>query len=281
MRNDLLSLGLAALLSATMPLAACAAHHEEGESDMAAEEMGHGDMSVADHAALYAEHHAQDIAAAIAAEDRAEDETGRDFWRRPDLTLTFSQIEPGSRVLDIGAGGGYYTMLVSGLVGPEGHVTGQSPQIWVDNYGANWPEQQGAKMEARDNIDFIVAEFDDLGVEAGSLDAITFMLTYHDAALLLDDRTVMNQSFFDALRPGGLLMISDHNAPGITTTEGIDAVHRMDSDLVREEVESVGFELVATMDGLGNPDDDYSLNIYNPEVRGQTDRFVYLFQKPE
>lgn len=272
MKTNLLAATLVSVLALGAPIA-FAAHHESTHE----EGMYEGD----DHATHYAEHHADDIAAAINAEDRAADERERDAVRHPDVTLTFSQIEPGSRVMDIGAGGGYYTMLVSGLVGPEGHVTGQNPQLWADNYGANWPEVQGAKMEARGNIDFVVAEFDDLGVEPGSLDAITFMLTYHDSALLPIDRAVMNQGFFDALRPGGLLMISDHSGPGATTAEAIDAVHRIDADMVREEVEAAGFELIATSDAMANPDDDHTLNVFNPAIRGQTDRFVYLFRKPE
>jgi predicted methyltransferase len=279
MTKIILPLGLAGLLTAS--LSGCAMLETGAAGMHEGAETHHAHMTAAEHAHHYAHHHAGDIAAAIAAEDRAEDERARDGWRRPDITLAFSQIEPGARVLDVGAGGGYYTMLLSGLVGPEGHVIGQSPQVWVDAYGANWPEQHGAKIASRDNIEFIVAEFDDMGIEAGSLDAITFMLTYHDAALLLEDRSAMNAAFFDALRPGGSLMISDHNAPGVTSREAMDAVHRIEPSLVQSEVEAAGFELVLTTDAIANPDDNYALNIYHPDVRGQTDRFVYLFQKPE
>lgn len=272
MKTNLLAASLASVLAFGAP-AAFAAHHEMMHEDG----MYEGD----DHAAHYAEHHAEDIAAAINAEDRSEEWRGWDTYRQPDVTLTFSQIEPGSRVLDVGAGGGYYTQLLSGLVGSEGHVTGIHPQAWVDNYGANWPAQHGAMIEARGNIDFMVTELDAYEAEPGSLDAVTFMLTYHDSALMPIDRAAMNQSFFDALRPGGLYMISDHSGPGVTTPEAIDAVHRIDADMVREEVEAAGFELIATSDGLANPDDDHSLNVFNPEIRGRTDRFVYLFRKPE
>jgi len=267
MTRPLLAISFAGALAFAAP--SFAQEHTEG--------MYQGD----DHAAHYAEMHADDIAAAIAAPDRPEDERARDAVRHPDVTLAFSQIEPGSRVMDVGAGGGYYTMLVSGLVGPEGHVTGQNPQAWVDRFGANWPEVQGAKMAARPNMDFVVADFDNLGVEPGTLDAITFMLTYHDTVLLPVDRSVMIANFYDALRPGGLLMISDHVGPGLRTAEQIQPVHRIDPEMIREEVEANGFRLIGTSQAMANPDDDHTLNIYDPNIRGYTDRIVYLFRKPD
>ena len=75
--------------------------------------------------------------------------------------------------------------------------------------------------------------------------------------------------------------ISDHYGPEGTGTEWTNDLHRIDAETVREEVEAAGFELIASSDDLRNPDDNHQTNVFNPEIRGHTDRFVYLFQKPE
>jgi len=254
------------------------AEHHEGMESSAHHEGAHYEGM--DHAAMYAAHHADDIAAAINAEDRPDGDQNRDAVRHPDVTLTFSQIEPGSRVLDLGAGAGYYTLLLSGLVGPEGHVTGQSPQDFIDRFGASWPERHAAMAQGRGNIDFVVREFDDLGFAPESFDAIAFMLTYHDAALAHEDRTEMNAGFFEVLRPGGLFLLSDNSAPDGSGTETTQAIHRIDQALVIAELEAAGFELIAETDALRNPEDDRSIYVWDPAINGFQDKFVMLFRRP-
>ncbi len=57
-------------------------------------------------------------------------------------------------------------------------------------------------------------------------------------------------------------------------------VHRIDEALVDAAVKSAGFEIEAKSDVLRNPDDDRSKNVFDPEIRGQTDRFVMRLRKP-
>jgi len=268
-------------------LAACSAEQaEEHAGEMSSEhgtEMSNEHTSehgTADHAAIYAEHHGAEIAAAVAATDRPEADVDRDAARHPVEVLTFSQIEPGSTVLDIGAGGGYFTRLLANLMGPDGHVTGQNPQDWVDRFGGGWPPVHGQLIEDRGNADFIVAEFDNMGFAPGSLDAVTTMQVYHDAAIIHDDRTAMNAAIFDALRSGGLYLVSDHSALVGSGVETINSLHRIDEALVMEEVLAAGFTFEGELDLMRNAEDARDLNIYDPAIRGQTDRFTYLFRKP-
>jgi len=274
MSKLILKLGAAVLLVGGVSCApVLAMHHETGESQ--AEH--HGEMD--NHAAIYAEHHADDIAAAIAATDRVEAETSRDATRRPAEVLAFSQIEPGSRVMDLGAGSGYMTRLLSSLVGAEGHVTAQNPQNWIDRFQAVEPNIT-ALAAARENVDAVVVEFDDLGVEPGSLDAVTMGLIYHDTANLPVDRSVMNAGIFTALRSGGLLLISDHHAEEGSGVDATDTHHRIDAALVMEEVTAAGFVLEGSLESLRNSEDPHDISVFDPAIRGQTDRFVYLFRKP-
>ena len=83
--------------------------------------------------------------------------------------------------------------------------------------------------------------------------------------------------FKSLLKPGGVLGIIDHSAnPGPYQSE----LHRIDENIVIEEVTGAGFVLEAQSDLLRNPDDDRTRLVFDPELRGHTDRFVLLFRKP-
>ena len=47
---------------------------------------------------------------------------GRDMWQRPDDVIAALEIEPGSRVADLGAGEGYFVAHLAEAVGYEGVV---------------------------------------------------------------------------------------------------------------------------------------------------------------
>jgi predicted methyltransferase len=81
----------------------------------------------------------------------------------------------------------------------------------------------------------------------------------------------------DLLKPGGTLGIIDHfgSAEGDNT-----ALHRIELSMVLAAVKAAGFELEATGELLRNAADDRSLNVFDPSVRGHTDRFVLKLRKP-
>ncbi len=285
------------ILAMAMALAACSPDQGDATTETASEAMSeavHGEShdenygeehhdnmhGTAEHAAIYAEHHADEIAAAIANPDRPAGDVGQDATRFPAEILAFSQIEPGSTVWDMGAGAGYFTRLISGLVGPEGHVTGQNPVKWRDRFGADWPEVHGQMMEDRANVNFVIVEFEDLGLEPGSLDAVTMANIYHDTIFYDFDRVDMNRGIFDALRSGGLLLVTDHAGVVGATARETRGLHRIDAELARSEIEAAGFVLVAESDVLRNPEDPRDTSVFGEEIRGHTDRFTMLFRKP-
>jgi predicted methyltransferase len=62
-------------------------------------------------------------------------------------------------------------------------------------------------------------------------------------------------------------------------TDVIQSLHRIEERVITEEISTAGFSLIARADFLGNPDDDRSLRIFDPSIRGSTDRFVLRFEK--
>lgn len=224
-----------------------------------------------DHAAL--------IDTAIANENRPANNVERDEAREPGVLLGLAGFEPGDRVLDLGAGGGYLSRLIANIVGDTGLVVAQNPQVWVDRF-----ETLGPSMEQLDadnaNIDAEIMEFDALAGEAGTFDAAIMGLIYHDTVWLGVDRAAMNARIFELLKPGGVLVIEDHHAEAASGERDTETLHRIDAAIVRAEAEAAGFVFDGEDLALTNAEDDLTLNVFDPAIRGDTSRFDYRFVKP-
>jgi predicted methyltransferase len=86
---------------------------------------------------------------------------------------------------------------------------------------------------------------------------------------------------FQATRPGGTLAVIDHVAnPGGDTRAVVEALHRIDPAVIRADFERAGFVFDGETDLLRNPQDDHSKNVFDPSIRGNTDRVVYRFRRP-
>ena len=111
------------------------------------------------------------------------------------------------------------------------------------------------------------------------------MVKFHDlhTALIQDmgaTADAFNRAVFERLKPGGRYVIVDHAAAAGAGTSDTQALHRIDPASVREEVEAAGFVLDAVSTLLANKDDPHSIKVFDPSIKGQTDRFVYRFIKP-
>jgi predicted methyltransferase len=220
------------------------------------------------------------INASLAAPDRLETDVERDSLRHSAEVLAFTGVQPGDTVLDMGSLSGYMAWLFSGVVGPEGSVTAQNPPDWYQSFDTV-PPAIDALMAARSNVSSSVTAFDNLEGASGSTDVVFMGLVYHDIAGMDVDRDAMNRQVYALLRPGGAYVITDHAAPAGSGLRYVRDRHRIDPAVVREEVEAAGFRYAGSLDVLANPDDDMSLSIFDPQVRGATSQFGMKFVKPE
>jgi len=215
----------------------------------------------------------------LADPSRPEADRERDATTQPDLIVDFFDIGPGNQVADLLAGGGYFTRILVPLVGADGRI-----------YSGNNPFFDGFFGEAltallsEDGFEDVVridAPVDGLPLPVdGSLDAAIMVQAYHDLLLGEEDRNSMNRSVFMALKSGGVYGIVDHAAAPGSGTSATESLHRIDKQFVIDEVEAAGFDFVSEADYLSNPDDDHTATIFDPSMRGQTDRFVLRFEKP-
>jgi predicted methyltransferase len=88
----------------------------------------------------------------------------------------------------------------------------------------------------------------------------------------------MNRALFDALKPGGILMVADHSAQPGAGVSAAKTLHRIEESTLRAEIEAAGFKLVAEGDFLRNPADMRDAAVFRPQT--PVDEFVLKFQKP-
>ncbi|MEZ5937716.1 MAG: methyltransferase domain-containing protein [Hyphomonadaceae bacterium] len=217
------------------------------------------------------------IEAAIEAPDRPPDHRVRDDARKPDNMFPAETLG-GARVLDIGAGGGYLALIASTLVGPNGHVDIQNTPGWINQFPSIDPEVMRTRIH-RDNIGYIVANWNDLPGEPGSYDLVLMGQVFHDVMLEGGDPVAMLRRLHDLLKPGGRLVIEDHRADAAMPPARQVSLHRIDPGLVSEMLTQAGFVDIAQTD-LDSPDDDPRFNVFKPGVRGRTSRFWISARTP-
>jgi predicted methyltransferase len=213
---------------------------------------------------------APDYGAILTSADRPQNERELDGTRKPNEVLAFYGVKQGDKVVDLLAGRGYYTAILSQVVGSSGLV-----------YSANAssrPEiNERWKKPGYGNVKVIDGPMDKIAVpQDGALDFALTHLNYHD--LPQPVRAAMNKRILAALRKGGIYGVVDHSArPGSGDAES-KTLHRIDKDLVIKEVTEAGFKLVKEGGMLSRADDKRDFNVL--KVRNQDDRFVLAFVKP-
>ncbi len=212
--------------------------------------------------------------------DRPAQDRARDADRRPDRILDFFDVKPGMHVADFMAGDGFYTELLSRVVGPEGVVYCQNTKIPLGVF-AEEPLTERLARKGLENVVRLDREFDDVGIPVG-LDAALLIRFYHDFGWQEVDREGFNWLVFHLVKPGGVFGVVDHVAQEGAGMSVGQTLHRVEPLLVRREIEAAGFRLEAESHVLARSTDTHDWNIFRngAEDRDRTDRFAYLFRRP-
>ncbi len=218
-----------------------------------------------------------DYAEIVAAEDRTDADRAIDQRRHPGKLLAFIGVRRGMKVLDMGAGGGYSTELLARAVGPTGIVYAQNSADVNPRAKERFALRLSSPAMLR--VSPLEQPFDD-PVPSGidRFDLITFFFYYHDTTYMSVDRALMNRRLYEALKPGGVLIVADHSAKAGEGISVAKTLHRIEESVVRHEIEAAGFKFVGEADFLRHPEDtrDFSVN----RATGPVDEFVLKFQKP-
>jgi predicted methyltransferase len=212
----------------------------------------------------------QDYTFALSNAERPQNERELDATRKPGEVLAFYAVKRGHKVADIWAGRGYYTAILSQVVGTQGSVYSANPNARPE-VNERW------KKPGYENIKVIDGPLDKIALpQDGSLDFAIIHLNYHD--LPPEARVAMNKRIFGALKSGGTYGVVDHSAKDGTGNEAAKTLHLIDKQLVIQEVIGAGFTLVKEGTMLRRPEDTRDFNVV--KERNKDDRFVLAFQKP-
>jgi predicted methyltransferase len=197
--------------------------------------------------------------------------------------IRFARAGAGATVIDVWPGGGDWTRLFSDIVGAEGRVYGFVPaelaHFKTDPVGRM---RALAKEPGRENVEVMSTDLVALPASSRSADVVWLHLFYHDLhTALLEIRgatpAAFNRAVHERLKPGGFYVIVDHVAAAGAGTSHAESLHRIEPAVVREEVEKAGFVLEAESTVLANRDDPHSSKVFDPSIKGKTDRFAYRF----
>lgn len=223
---------------------------------------------------------------AVASVERSDADRARDAGRKPAEVLEFLGIAQGMTLLDMFSGGGYYTEILSNVVGDDGHVIAHSNKAYLNFVGDEFEKRYlGGRLA---NTEVLMAENNELSLEPGSVDVVMLVLSFHD--LFYEDAengwpAIDIEKFLaelhSGLKAGGVVAVIDHYAAEGSPSETGGTTHRIDAAIVIDTMTAAGFVLNGQSDILRNPDDDYEKIVFDPELRGRTDRFVMRFVKAE
>ena len=247
------------------------------------------------------------VKAAIHDGNRWPTEIARDAGTKAEQTLAFSGIKPGMKVGELVPAGGYYTRLLSKLVGSKGHVYAVIPLSAGVRDAEALRAKQAEDVKAGkkptslsvDNIlaiqniaDYsnVTALWETMWQYGGQfstpeqLDAVWSYRSYHDLHIANDfgipDVGIIDKRIFDAMKPGGVFVIIDNATAKGAGWAAAEKLHRADEDALKQEVLAAGFVLDSESKVLAVAADDHVATGQGADTYTKTDQFVLRFKKP-
>jgi predicted methyltransferase len=225
------------------------------------------------------------VIAAISDPRRPAEQVKQDATRKPALTVVFASVKAGERIADVMSGNGYFTRILSDVVGPSGRVYAFIPSEQIAHCSPT--EFAGTQAIARDssyrNVTLLTGSLASFGLPE-KLDLVWMSQSYHDlhdSFLGPANVALLNRAIFDVLKPGGIFLLIDHVAAAGSGLRDTETLHRIDPIRMKSEIEAAGFVLESQSDVLRNPDDDHTRAVFDPSIRGRTDQIMFRFRKPQ
>lgn len=227
-----------------------------------------------------------DYASFLADPGRPAADKSDDAARKPAEVLAFSQIRTGDTVLEMEAGRGWYSDLLSSAIGSTGKLIVQYPPEFAYGEAAYKARTDAGRLK---NAAITVTAFDKLQASDKSVDKVLWILGPHEIYYtprnaqpgVLGDVQKTYAEIARVLKPGGTFIAMDHAANAGAPTSTGQTIHRVDPAVVLAAAKAAGLEYVDKSDVLANPADDRSKMVFDASVRRHTDQFLFRFRKPK
>jgi predicted methyltransferase len=225
------------------------------------------------------------LAAAVADPARDAENVKLDEGRKPAEVLSFLGLKRGMHVLDLFGGNRYWAEIIDPVIGPKGSYLVWEPTQFYQ------PKTKAAFetfAASHPNVSIAVSPFEAPVLPKKFADFVILNDDYHDTYWQSEkygipqmDPAAFLRAVYDAMKRGAVIGVIDHIAnPNDDTRATVEKFHRIDPAVVKADFERAGFQFVGSSDILRNPADDHTLLVFDPKVRGHTDRFVFKFRKP-
>ena len=214
---------------------------------------------------------APDFVDKLAAESRPLEDRVRDGARRPYQVMQALGVDAGMTVLDVGAGGGWFTRVLSAATGPGGKVIAQFGPRALQREDGRQPKELAASLG---NSEAFFGEVADL--PPNSVDAAVTALNMHH--MNAERALPYLKDILAALKPGGRAAIIDH--VGLAENDN-SRLHRMLPSDAKSWLQQAGFEIVAESDILRTTADDHKLSVESPILARDVDQFLFVVRKPQ
>jgi len=158
----------------------------------------------------------------------------REAWQKPDQVMDALHVAEGTKVVDLGAGGGWFTVRLARRVGPYGRVYAVDVQrLMIEAIGRR------VQREGYTNVTPVHGDEDDPKLPADALvDAVLIV----DAFPEMRDPVKMLRNVSRRLKPQGLIGIIDYR-PG-DGGPGPDAEDRVAASVVSTNAAAAGLNLI-------------------------------------
>ena len=225
------------------------------------------------------------IEASIANAERSKEDKDQDVWRRPAEVLTFMELRPGLHALDYFAASGYYTELMSRVVGADGKVVAYNNPEYR-KFSEDGPTKRYGNNRLP-NVVEVTTPVDAVTLDPASLDAVLFMQSYHDlywrpkdGSWPQTDAAKALAQLVPALKPGAVVVVVDHVAnAGGEPTQTVTDMHRIDPAILKRDFEAAGLKFDSESQAFANPADDHKKKVFDESIRHKTDQVMYKFKK--